>query len=321
MFKEMKKVIITVICLLGTIILMAQEEYIPNLQVETITILDTINMDNGRITNLADAIDSTDAVNLRTLSRNTSSLYSSVIRDVISIYVEDSSIVEMKDTLETIATKPDLKILEDSLSPLAYTITESDTTWWGRAETDPIYSMDSTYIVWFNDLIGIRDSLQHALDSIKIINDSLLIFSNKISTLNADTASWNSLTANDTIIKVVTPTQMYNYLDTVGIVKTVYSITLPYSTTVAGRIALAVSGVDYPTGWVISGDGLNLVVTHNLGRWVSNVTVFAKTTGTERQQLFNTAAYNGITSLSSNAVKVFSLATISKDIIIYLNFE
>jgi hypothetical protein len=114
---------------------------------------------------------------------------------------------------------------------------------------------------------------------------------------------------------------MYNYLDTVGIVKTVYSITLPYSTTVAGRIALAVSGVDYPTGWVISGDGLNLVVTHNLGRWVSNVTVFAKTTGTERQQLFNTAAYNGITSLSSNAVKVFSLATISKDIIIYLNFE
>lgn len=264
MFKEMKKVIITVICLLGTIILMAQEEYIPNLQVETITILDTINMDNGRITNLADAIDSTDAVNLRTLSRNTSSLYSSVIRDVISIYVEDSSIVEMKDTLETIATKPDLKILEDSLSPLAYTITESDTTWWGRAETDPIYSMDSTYIVWFNDLIGIRDSLQHALDSIKIINDSLLIFSNKISTLNADTASWNSLTANDTIIKVVTPTQMYNYLDTVGIVKTVYSITLPSSTTVTGRVALAVEGIDYPTGWVISGDGLNLVVTHNL---------------------------------------------------------
>jgi len=203
---------------------------------------------------------------------------------------------------------------------LANTIDTADTTWWGRAETDPIYSIDSTYIVWFNDLIGIRDSLQHALDSIKIINDSLLIFSNKISIINADTALWSSLTANDTIIKVVTPTQLYNYLDTVGIEKNTYSITLPYSTTVTGRIALAVEGTDYPTGWVLEGDGLNLVVTHNLGRSSSNVTVMANTSGTIWQQQRNTAAYIYYADLSSNTVEVFSLCTATKPIKVIISF-
>lgn len=134
---------------------------------------------------------------------------------------------------------------------------------------------------------------------------------------NLDTiAGDKKVTSGDTLLTL----EQYRLLSS-GSGKPIYSITLPYSTTVAGRIALAVSGVDYPTGWTLTADGLNLVVTHNLTRWASNVTVFAKTTGTERQQLFNTAAYNGITCLSSNALKVYSLATISKDIVIYINFE
>lgn len=131
---------------------------------------------------------------------------------------------------------------------------------------------------------------------------------------NLDTiAGDKQVTEGDTLLTL----EQYRILAN-GFSKGTYHVTLPYSTSVAGRIALA---TDYPAGWVLTADGLNLVITHNLTRWASNVTVFAKTTGTEQQQLFNTAAYNGITSLSSNAVKVFSLATISKDIVIYLNFE
>ena len=161
------------------------------------------------------------------------------------------------------------------------------------------------------------------------LDDSLLVITEKDSIYAADSADIKSKIRNlDTIVgdKKVTQgdtlltLEQYKLLTTAA-AKPIYSITLPYSTTVAGRIALAVSGVDYPSGWTLTADGLNLVVTHNLVRWASNVTVFAKTTGTERQQLFNTAAYNGITCLSSNALKVYSLATISKDIVIYINFE
>jgi len=103
--------------------------------------------------------------------------------------------------------------------------------------------------------------------------------------------------------------------------KTVFSVTLPSASTVAGRIALAVEGTDYPTGWVLTDLGLNIGIGHGLGRWVANVTVFAKLPPTERQQLFNTAAYNGITSLDDDNLVVTSLATILKDIVIYIVFE
>jgi len=174
-----------------------------------------------------------------------------------------------------------------------------------------------------NPLSGVNlRTLQRSIDTITVINETDPLYSadstdimNRL--LNLDTiAGDKKVTEGDTLLTL----EQYKLLTTAA-AKPIYSITLPYSTTVAGRIALAVSGVDYPSGWTLTADGLNLVVTHNLTRWASNVTVFAKTTGTERQQLFNTAAYNGITCLSSNALKVYSLATISKDIVIYLNFE
>lgn len=174
-----------------------------------------------------------------------------------------------------------------------------------------------------NPLSGVNlRTLQRSIDTLTVINEADPIYSAdsadiKSKLRNLDTiAGDKKVTQGDTLLTL----EQYRILAN-GFSKSIYSITLPYSTTVAGRIALAVSGVDYPSGWTLTADGLNLVVTHNLNRWTSNVTVFAKTTGTERQQLFNTAAYNGITCLSDNAVKVFSLATISKDIVIYLNFE
>lgn len=110
-------------------------------------------------------------------------------------------------------------------------------------------------------------------------------------------------------------------LDKIGSTPQSFSITLPSASTVSGRISAAVEGTDYPTGWVLSADGLNIEITHGLGRWIANVTVWAKTTGTQRQQLFNTAAYNGVTCLDDNTVKIFSLASILKDIVVYLTFE
>lgn len=174
-----------------------------------------------------------------------------------------------------------------------------------------------------NPLSGVNlRTLQRSIDTLTVINEADPIYSADSANIksklrNLDTiAGDKKVTQGDTLLTL----EQYRILAN-GFSKSIYSITLPYSTTVAGRIALAVSGVDYPSGWILTADGLNLVVTHNLNRWTSNVTVFAKTTGTERQQLFNTAAYNGITCLSDDAVKIFSLATISKDIVIYLNFE
>ena len=100
--------------------------------------------------------------------------------------------------------------------------------------------------------------------------------------------------------------------------KHIYHITLPYSTTVAGRIALA---TDYPAGWTLTANGVNLVVTHNLGRWCTDVKVFSIINGTQRQQLRLSAAENGLTALSANQAEVYSLATIAKDIVVYLYFE
>lgn len=131
---------------------------------------------------------------------------------------------------------------------------------------------------------------------------------------NLDTiAGDKTVTAGDTLLTL----EQYRLL-AANSGKTIWHITLPYATSVAGRISLA---TDYPAGWTLTADGLNLIVTHNLGRWCTDVKVFAKTTGTQQQQLRGTAAENGLTSLSSNQLEVFSLATIAKDIVVYLTFE
>lgn len=165
-------------------------------------------------------------------------------------------------------------------------------------------------------------TLQAALDSLSVVNETDPIWASDSTDIydrldNLDTiAGDKKVTNGDTLLTL----EEYRILSN-GAMKNVYSITLPGASNVAGRIALAVEGIDYPTGWVLAADGLNLAVTHNLGRWVTDVKVFAKTTGTQRQQLRDTAAENGLTALSSNELKIYSLATISKDIVIYLTFE
>ena len=115
-----------------------------------------------------------------------------------------------------------------------------------------------------------------------------------------------------------------NYLDSVIMENQyhVFEIKLPSSTTVAGRIAGATSGTDYPADWSLAAgtSPVDLVVTHNLGRRVSIVSVFA-IDGTQETQLFNTAAFNGIVTPDVNTLRVQSLATIQKAIKIYIIFK
>lgn len=106
-------------------------------------------------------------------------------------------------------------------------------------------------------------------------------------------------------------------------IKGVFSIDLPSASTVAGRIALAVEGTDYPTGWVLTADEGDLIITHGLNRQIANVSVFSKNLLISRQ-LFGNAAYSGIyqnyLSVYNNVV-IESLATIETDITIKLVFE
>lgn len=105
----------------------------------------------------------------------------------------------------------------------------------------------------------------------------------------------------------------------VGNNKNVYEISLPSSTTVAGRISSAVEGTDYPIGWTLTPgvSPVDLLINHGLNRRVANVSIFA-VTGTEEQQLFNTAAYNGIKTPTVDELLIQSLATINKVIKIYI---
>ena len=99
-------------------------------------------------------------------------------------------------------------------------------------------------------------------------------------------------------------------------------ISLPAGATVAQRIAGATEGVDYPAGWVLApgSSTVDLLVTHNSNGRVAGVSVFA-VTNQEEQQLFDTAAYNGIKTPNVNSLIIQSLATINRAIKIYITFS
>jgi hypothetical protein len=102
----------------------------------------------------------------------------------------------------------------------------------------------------------------------------------------------------------------------------VYSITLPNATTVQGRIDLAVEGTDYPTGWNLVAGSVttDIDIEHSLGRYVASATVSANT-GTSRQQLFGSAALSGVICDDDDNARVQSLATVAKEITIYITFK
>ena len=99
--------------------------------------------------------------------------------------------------------------------------------------------------------------------------------------------------------------------------KTNYTIKLPSGSSVADRVA---GILEQPPGWVITADGLNLDIQHGLGRYAMNVTVWATTTAPANQLLQDTAAWSGLVNVDTNNLKITSLATIQKEIYIFISF-
>jgi hypothetical protein len=101
------------------------------------------------------------------------------------------------------------------------------------------------------------------------------------------------------------------------------TLIMPTGTSVQERINGMVEGTDYPTGWVLTADGLNLIITHNLGRNLADVTVWANISGDTFNKLEGTSAHatGGLYSYNSaNESAVFSLASLQKPINVYLFF-
>lgn len=99
----------------------------------------------------------------------------------------------------------------------------------------------------------------------------------------------------------------------------IFTIYLPDSATVAGRIAGAVEGADYPTDWILEA-GLNpndLVITHNLGRKIADVKIWSA--GEGDTLLWFNEAYSAIFA-DENQAMIGNLATIATPIYIYLIF-
>ena len=90
----------------------------------------------------------------------------------------------------------------------------------------------------------------------------------------------------------------------------VFSITLPINGTLAGSIAAAVEGTDYPTGWVLSASGVNLLIEHNLSRYGANVNVSYNISSTNYKFLRPFVdAYQGWTNLDDDNVRVETIST------------
>ena len=128
----------------------------------------------------------------------------------------------------------------------------------------------------------------------------------------------NYVQFSDSITKFVTPTQLQTELATIPTIKT---ITLPAYTTVAERVLNAVSGVDYPSGWILQEDlsDLDLSITHNMNRRIADIKVFMVDDGEERL-LINNLAYSGFVNKSKNRVVIESLSAIGYPLVIHLIF-
>lgn len=161
-----------------------------------------------------------------------------------------------------------------------------------------LWNASTGYVVWYYD--------GSPIDSINIDNRYLKI---------ADSTDY--ATSYDLEYYVDSLSTLFQ-----GSVQYVYEINLPSSTTVSGRCLAASEGTDYPSGWTVEQGtyAVDLKVTHNLDRRVANVTVFA-ITGDQERQLFGNAAFSGIYTDSDSILVVESLATIQKDIVIYIVFK
>lgn len=101
----------------------------------------------------------------------------------------------------------------------------------------------------------------------------------------------------------------------------VYTIRLNAGSTVAQRISGLTAGVDYPTGWTLSGNDVNLIIQHNLDELVADVFVYSKNGSTsDVVKLTGNVAYSTLTNVYSagdyDSIRLDALATIQTELYI-----
>lgn len=119
----------------------------------------------------------------------------------------------------------------------------------------------------------------------------------------------------------VTDAQLQAIDDISSTSSSVFTITLPAAGTIQERINLAVEGVDYPTGWILTADTKNIDITHNLSKNIATATVFNFTGATTRQLALGAAAYTGLYDYNGNSIKIQSLYSQPDKIAINLIFN
>jgi len=129
---------------------------------------------------------------------------------------------------------------------------------------------------------------------------------------------------DDATTGYVTPTQLMDSIENANGLRTmIYDIKLPSASSLNERILAMSEGDAFDLGWTLTVNGtVDLDIQHNLNRRVVSVAVFV-VTGSEEQELYDTAAHNGLLSMDLNNVRIRSLATsfLSKDIVVYLTFK
>ena len=104
--------------------------------------------------------------------------------------------------------------------------------------------------------------------------------------------------------------------------KPTYVIRLDTGGTVAARIASLVEGTDYPTGWILTDDGTDLIITHGLNTVCTDVIVKSKLPSGNLVKLTGNIAYATLTDVLTtgefNSIRLDSLGTVNTELYIYI---
>jgi len=171
------------------------------------------------------------------------------------------------------------------------------------------------------------------VDSLTVINNIIRLYFNE-EVIASDTifyvndSTWQTLTINDTLFlagDTIMKIQKYDegggdnhilvskkYVDNASsgaLSQKIYEITLPIAGTLSGSVSLMVEGTDYPTGWVISTSGGDLIINHGKGAYTANVSVKYNASGDAYRQMRNfDNAYSGILDTDNNNFTIESIS-------------
>jgi hypothetical protein len=128
-----------------------------------------------------------------------------------------------------------------------------------------------------------------------------------------------ALVQSDTLNLVTTHTYLRDFIDSTGIKKYVYTISLGAGSKISDRLAASTA----PDGWTLTAgsNDIDLKIEHNLGRRMVNATVWSNLSG-NYQLLVNSAGFTSLTTSDDNNATIKSLATeVTTPLKVYVFFE